>query len=44
MKLKNSLIISLFFVAMCLFVSCTPSTNKIYTVEILTNYWQMMEQ
>lgn len=32
MKLIKSLIISLIFVTICLFVSCTPSVNKIYTV------------
>lgn len=32
MKPRNSLIISLIFVTICLFVSCTPSVNKIYTV------------
>jgi hypothetical protein len=32
MKLKNCLIISLFFVMIFLFTSCTPSVNKIYTV------------
>ena len=32
MKLKNCLIISLFFVMIFLFASCTPSVNKIYTV------------
>lgn len=41
MKFKNSLMLSLFFVMMFLFASCTPSVNKIYTVgdtyELLAN-------
>lgn len=39
MKLKNNLIISLFFVMMCLFVSCTPSKDKIYTVGDTYELW-----